>query len=198
MNIYIEKVPPLNHVVFVLFLITFLETPRLGVVHKALCCVLQAPQRCRCIVWLGNTAKCIITPLLFKCKKNKIKIQLLLVYYFIQRLKNNNNNITSSSTEVSFAVAKCRSKVETHLIGSEREVAFATSHPTTCAPSPRKLSPAPLPAVRKQHAWSADERAGRQWSRTPGEAAGVADGLLTRTCCLPERKLPDRGGTGWR
>lgn len=69
MNIYIENVPPLNHVIFLLFLITFIETPHLGVVHKALCCVLQTPRRCRCIVWLENTAKCIITPLLFKCKK---------------------------------------------------------------------------------------------------------------------------------
>lgn len=146
------------------------------VVLMDLCSVLplQTAQRCRCIVvWkiqqIVSSIVMHISPLFFWCEKN------LPSYSFVLQLKKKNLCImTGGSTVVCFAVAECRSKVETHLIGSEREVAFDPTHPLR-PPSPRKLSPAPSqPWGNNTHG----PRTGRQLSWTPGEAA---DGLLTRT-----------------
>lgn len=133
---------------------------------------LQTAQRCRCIVvWkiqqIVSSIVMRISPLFFRCEK---------IYHYTILFCNKKNLciMTGSSTVVCFAVAECRSKVKTHLIGSEREVAFDPAHPLR-PPSPRKLSPAP------SQPWGNNTRgprAGRQWSWTPGEAA---DGLLTQT-----------------
>lgn len=100
--------------------------------------------------------------------------------------------ITGSSTVVCFAVAKCRSEVETHLIGSEREVAFDPTHLPTSPSVAKEAKPRPPLPNREETTRVVRGRASRQWSWTSGEAA---DGLMDADACLPERMLPD-GGEG--